>query len=163
MNPYLADGTLKPWYYNAIMRKVYMEYADQYGDYFLTLASKSSMPVLTFQKLVSEFHGRLDRELLGWAYYKQPSDLRTRGVMFLEEIDTHIHGHALVCFAGDRSRDDLGIACWTIWTRLCPGGTINLQRQLEDKSPASYATKEFEKLDHDDMKQVLLFSEFGNK
>jgi hypothetical protein len=149
-------------FYNRTMRPVYAEYAEQFDGHFLTLASSVCLPVSEFHNLIREFHKRLDRSLLGRCYYKKAWNERTQGIMFLEQITSHIHGHALVNFAGNRSDVELGNICHEVWREVCPGGEAKVQRQGE-KSPARYATKEFENREHDDLKQVVLFKDFVSK
>lgn len=120
------------------------------------------MPVSEFHNLVREFHKRLDRALLGRNYYKKDRSERTQGIMFLEQITSHIHGHALVNFAGCKSEAELQAICHAVWKEVCPGGDVSVKRQTE-KSPARYATKEFESLEHDDLAQVILFKDFVSK
>jgi hypothetical protein len=84
----------------AKIRDLYMAYADQFSEYFLTLASKHNMPYSEFVRRVREFHHQLDRKLLRRPPHLKPLELRTDGIMFLEQIKTHIHGHAMVRFAG---------------------------------------------------------------
>ncbi|MCM5553348.1 hypothetical protein [Pleomorphomonas sp. NRK KF1] len=146
-------------FYNRTMRPVYAAYADRYGDHFLTLASSACLPVSEFHKLVSEFHKRLDRRLLGRSFYKKPWQDRTQGIMFLEQITTHIHGHAMVRFAVRKPDAELEDICRDIWRSVCPGGEVKVQRQGVT-SPARYATKEFEDWKHDDLKQVVMFKDF---
>lgn len=149
-------------FYNRTMRPVYVEYAEQFNGHFLTLASSVCLPVSDFHNLIREFHKRLDRSLLGRSYYKKPSSGRTQGIIFLEQIASHIHGHALVNFAGGKSDAELQNICHSVWREVCPDGEVNVQRQSE-KSPARYATKEFENWEHDDLKQVILFKDFVSK
>lgn len=149
-------------FYNRTMRPVYVEYAGRFDSHFLTLASSVCVPVSDFHNLIREFHKRLDRSLLGRNYYKKAWNERTLGIMFLEQITSHIHGHALVNFAGGKSDAELQNICHSVWREICPGGEVNVQRQSE-KSPARYATKEFENWEHDDLKQVILFKDFVSK
>lgn len=149
-------------FYNAVMRPVYVDYARKFNGHFLTLTSRTCLPVTDFHSRVREFHKRLDQTLLGRNFYKKPPEGRTQGVMFLEQITSHIHGHALVCFAGDQSDQNLQQICSRIWSELCPGGSALVQPQGL-RSPAEYASKEFETLEHDDLKQVILFSDFASK
>ncbi|KKB76497.1 hypothetical protein VW35_17015 [Devosia soli] len=140
----------------AKIRDLYMAYADQFPEYFLTLASKHNMPTFEFVRLVSEFHHQLDRKLLRRPPHLKPLDQRTNGIMFLEQIKTHIHGHAMVRFAGRETTTTLREHCAAIWTKLCPGGTIDLQEQ-KDEHLSGYLTKEMEAWGYDDLRQAILF------
>lgn len=140
----------------ANIRGLYTAYADQFPDHFLTLASKRSMPVPEFVRLVREFHHHLDRKLLRCPPHRKPLDKRTNGIMFLEQIRTHIHGHAMVRFAGNEVTTTLREHCAAIWTKLCPGGTIDLKEQYDDQL-SGYITKEMELWGYDDLRQAILF------
>ena len=140
----------------AKIRELYMTYADQFPEYFLTLASKRSMPLSEFVRLVRAFHHHLDRKLLHRPPHLKPLDQRTNGIMFLEQIHTHIHGHAMVRFAGNEVTTTLREHCATIWAKLCPGGTIDLKEQYDDQL-SGYLTKEMERWGYDDLRQAILF------
>ncbi|MHA6298547.1 hypothetical protein [Devosia sp. CAU 1758] len=140
----------------AKIRDLYEAYANQFSDHFLTLASKRNMPSSEFVRLVREFHHHLDRKLLRRPPHLKPLEQRTDGIMFLEQITTHIHGHAMVRFAGNETTATLRELCATIWPKLCPGGTIDLQEQY-DGNLSGYITKEMKLWGYDDLRQAILF------
>jgi hypothetical protein len=145
----------------ANIRDLYRAYVDQFPEHFLTLASKGSMPVSEFVRRVREFHHHLDRKLLHRPPHLKPLELRTDGIMFLEQIKTHIHGHAMVRFAGNEVTTTLREHCAAIWAKLCPGGTIDLKEQYDDQL-SGYITKEMERWGYDDLRQAILFRDlFG--
>lgn len=140
----------------ARLRDLYVGYANQFPDYFLTLTSKTSIPFSEFVRRVREFHRHIDRKLLGREPHKRPVALRTQGIMFLEDIHAHVHGHAMVRFAGAMTTLELRSLCSEVWGKLTPGGRVLLQEQYGE-GPAGYATKEMERWGYDDLKQVILF------
>lgn len=140
----------------AKIRDLYEAYANQFSDHFLTLASKRNMPSSEFVRLVREFHHHLDRKLLGRPPHLKPLAQRTDGIMFLEQVTTHIHGHAMLRFAGNETTATLREHCAAIWAKLCPGGTIDLQEQY-DGNLSDYVTKEMTSWGYDDLRQTILF------
>lgn len=116
------------------------------GNYSLfgTIVLNRQIKPETFRRKLYEYHGRLDRKLLGSKYHKKPITWRTRFVALLEHLDTNLHAHMLIKPARNKQ-----FRCQMqspyIWEEICPGGDLKIDYINSKESLIKicrYSTKE---------------------
>lgn len=98
-------------------------------DYLLTPVFNRERSIDAAFQAIEHLFNRVNREFAGphWAKRKD----RWRGVVFLENVDTNIHGHVLVSPPYElRSIDDEKASqiFGGHWLQIAPAGNINIQR-----------------------------------
>ena len=166
-NLHVSNGGTKA--HRQRLREAYLEVAQNYPDYFVTLATNrntlksehvSFMSREHFLNRVRDFHKHVDSQLIGSRVAKRARSQRTNGLMFVEHDGRNIHGHAAVVFAarGQRTVEELQTICTRVWAKICPGGDVLVKPQY-DGGPGLYVTKEMERGNYD-FDQTILFSTF---
>lgn len=109
-------------------------------DLFVTFAFNRLISMDEAQRTFEEFHGRLDRQLLGRSYLARPAE-RTAYIATVEKPDTNIHIHALFKMTVEQKAGFSEVAP-AIWTKLIPAGNLDIKPVHDAEGAARYVTKE---------------------
>lgn len=109
-------------------------------DLFVTFAFNRWVSIDEAQRTFEEFHGRLDRKLLGRSYMNRP-DERTVYIATVEKPDTNIHIHALFRMTAEQ-KAHFGELAPAIWKKLIEAGNLDIKPVHYAEGAARYVTKE---------------------
>lgn len=112
-----------------------------YGpDLFVTFVFNRWISMDEATRTFEEFHGRLDRKLLGRSYIDRP-DERTEYIATIEKPDANIHIHALFKMSPEQ-KERFGELAPPIWTKLVKAGNLDVKQVYCPEGAARYVTKE---------------------
>ncbi len=114
--------------------------ADYGPDLFVTFVFNRWRSIDEAVRTFEEFHGRLDKKLLGRSYMDRP-DERTEYIATIEKPDTNIHIHALFKMTAEQRARFAEIAV-PIWGQLVEAGNLDIKPVYCPEGAARYVTKE---------------------
>lgn len=109
-------------------------------DLFVTFVFNRWISTDEAQRTFEEFHGRLDRKLLGRSFIERP-DERTDYRATIEKPDTNIHIHALFKMTAEQKLR-FCVEAPAIWTKLVEAGNLDIKPVYFSEGAARYVTKE---------------------
>lgn len=119
-------------------------------DFFVTLnLNLPNASIQTGFNKLKQFHGHLDRALLGKYWHRKPYDERTLFMAFPEHIESNLHYHLFVRVKND-NKMDFCIEAPKAWKEVTTSGSIEignrengqiLDSELDRIKTAWYSTK----------------------
>jgi hypothetical protein len=128
-------------------------------QYFVTGNLNRETNWLGAKRLLRDWHGGVDRRLLGGRWHKTPKK-RTFFVAAFEGAETNYHWHMMLRLNCDRAARFEKIAP-VVWQEIVPSGSMDIQKVRGDDGASrasTYATKELWKQDR--IEALVLSTEF---
>ena len=116
--------------------------ADQDFTHHVTLAFNEWRSLPSARETLRQWHGRVDRALLGRSWQKRSLGCRTLFLAFAEHIDSNIHYHLLVRPASARIGYSFDIATEHAWRNLVQGGSVAVSPIYDAIGISHYVTKD---------------------
>lgn len=114
-------------YYRSQYRKALIAFCEQLNPtYALTLCFGRNVPYAFVHSTIRYMDMKIDRLMLGRFFYEHPSSERTRGLAFIEHLDTDTHAHLVIATPNDKRLNDSQnhlACCWEKRTRHMDKGT----------------------------------------
>lgn len=147
--------------HNKLLQKSLSEWisSSQYSLFVTLIFNSDTIGLSGFKNMLREFHGRVDKELLGSKFHKKTGSERTNFICTVEHLNSNLHGHLLLSPAKNLVSDFKTVSKY-VWWKLCRKGEINIKEVYDLKTVSDYMTKECYK--EENYNNFILSSELLN-
>lgn len=130
------NRTYEDWCYRCGVEKLI---TDTGPNLFVTLAFNRNTTMDGAKQKLRLFQALMDGATVGNGWHKSPH--RCRYTAVIENPNKNLHLHIAMCVAPEH-RESFRRLAPAVWTKLCRGGTVDVQRIWNASGMADYITKQ---------------------